>query len=85
LNMREKWASIKMTFKAATEISRLALSSVSALIYAKWGARKAKATFRRILVQQGLPDEAIDALTSTYGVQLSTLTSISHWMRQSRH
>jgi len=85
LGMREKWASVKMTFKAATEILRLALSSVSALIYAKWGARKAKATFRRVLVQQGLPDKAIDILTSAYGSQLSKLTSISHWMRQFRH
>jgi len=84
LNLREIWTSTKMAFKATTEISKLTLGSVSALVYAKWGARKARATFRRVLVQQGLPDEAIDALTSIYGEQLSKLSSVLHWMKQSR-
>lgn len=85
MNVQEIWISTKVTSKTATEILRLALGSVGALIHTKRSARKARAAFRRMLIQQGLPNEAVDILTSAYGEQLRKLTSIWHWMKQFKH
>lgn len=85
MTVREIYTSTKTLAKTATGILELSLNSISAIIYMKKCAWKAKAAFRRTLTQQGLPDTTVGELTSAYGEQLKMLSSISHWAKQFRH